>query len=168
MKTRIATLAGALVLTGTVACTPALPGAASQPVPITVPATPVERSDLQQTLSFSGDVRAQNQITVLPKASGRVQQVLVDIGTPVHAGDAIAQLESDSPEIAVLQARAALSAAQSKLAMIQAGGKPDDIATPNRRSLNSRPGSTRCKRKADQKTSRPRKPRWPLSKPSST
>src|SRR5207248_3024742 len=88
----------------------------------------VQRGDIQQTLTYSGDVRAKDQITVLPKASGRVQNVLVDIGTSVHAGDVLAELEQDSPEIAVLQARANLAAAQSKLATVRAGGKADDVA----------------------------------------
>ena len=53
--------------------------------------------------------------------------MLVDIGATVHAGDIIAELESDSPEIAVLQAQANLSAAQAKLATIQAGPSADDV-----------------------------------------
>jgi RND family efflux transporter MFP subunit len=95
---------------------------------INVPAATAQRGDIQQTLTYSGDVRARDQITVLPKATGRVEQVLVDIGSTVHAGDVVAQLEQDSPEIAVLQARANLAAAQAKLATIQAGAKPDDVA----------------------------------------
>ena len=94
---------------------------ASQTQAIPVPAAPVQRGEIQQKLTYSGDVRAKDQITVLPKATGRVQSVLVDIGSSVHAGDVIAELEQDSPEIAVLQARANLAAAQSKLATVQAG-----------------------------------------------
>src|SRR5258708_7296811 len=95
---------------------------------VTVPAAAAERGSIQQTLAYSGDVRAREQITVLPKASGRVQRVLVDVGSPVHAGDVLAELEQESPEIQVLQARANLAAAQAKLSTIQAGGKVDDIA----------------------------------------
>lgn len=112
-------------------CTPLpVPGVStsSQPQAISVPAASAQRGDIQQTLTYSGDVRAKDQITVLPKASGRVQQVLVDIGSSVHAGDVVAELEQDSPEIAVLQARANLAAAQAKLATIQAGARPDDVA----------------------------------------
>jgi RND family efflux transporter MFP subunit len=94
---------------------------------VSVPATAAERGEIQQTLSLSGDVRAQDQITVLPKASGRVEDVLVDVGSAVHAGDTIARLESDDPDLAVLQARAALSAAEAKLSTVEAGGKADDV-----------------------------------------
>jgi multidrug efflux pump subunit AcrA (membrane-fusion protein) len=112
-------------------CAPlAVPGSStgSQTQSINVPAAAAQRGDIQQTLSFSGDVRARDQITVLPKATGRVQNVLVDLGSSVHAGDVVAELEQDSPEIAVLQARANLAAAQAKLATIQAGARPDDVA----------------------------------------
>ena len=133
--------AGAIVMTATVACSPVLPMSASQPAQLSVLASPAQRGDIAQTLSFSGDVRAQNQVTVLPKASGRVQQMLVDIGATVRSGDTIAVLESDSPEIAVLQAQASLSAAQSKLATIQAGAKPDDVVADWRaRNTGRRPG----------------------------
>ena len=101
---------------------------ASQTQAINVPAATAQRGTIQQTLTYTGDVRARDQITVLPKASGRVQRVLVDIGSPVHTGDVVAELEQDSPEIAVLQARANLAAAQAKLATIQAGARPDDVA----------------------------------------
>src|SRR5919199_1066505 len=125
---RISTLVGSLALVGTVACTPLLGSStASQSAVMSVPAVAAERGEIQQTVSFSGDVRAQNQLNVLPKASGRVQQVLVDVGSSVPAGDLIAQLESDSPEIAVLQAQANLSAAQSKLATVQAGARAEDV-----------------------------------------
>lgn len=108
----------------------AVPGAstATQAQAIPVPAVAAQRGEIRQTLTYTGDVRARDQITVLPKASGRVQRVLVDIGAPVHTGDLIAELEQESPEIQVLQARANLAAAQAKLGTIQAGAKPDDVA----------------------------------------
>jgi multidrug efflux pump subunit AcrA (membrane-fusion protein) len=55
------------------------------------------------------------QITVLPKATGRVQCVLVDVGDAVHTGDLLAELEQDTPSIQLAQARANLEAAQAKL-----------------------------------------------------
>src|SRR5437867_6313832 len=131
-------LASTLIAAG---CAPlAAPGASTQAQAISVPAAAAQRGEIRQTLSYSGDVRAREQITVLPKASGRVQRVLVDIGSPVHAGDVLAELEQDSPEIQVLQARANLAAAQAKLATIQSGGKVDDIAAAEDRKstrLNS-------------------------------
>jgi RND family efflux transporter MFP subunit len=119
-------LASSLLVAG---CGPlASTGASGSQAPaITVLAAAAERGDIQQTLAYSGDVRAREQITVLPKASGRVQRVLVDVGSPVHAGDVLAELEQESPEIQVLQARANLAAAQAKLSTVQAGARPDDV-----------------------------------------
>src|SRR3954447_9288216 len=130
-RTNLIKLAGTLVASlAVVACGPLGVGVSTfaQPANLTVPAVAVQRGPVQQTLSLSGDVRAREQITVLPKASGRVEKVLVDLGTPVHTGDVLATLEQDSPEIQVLQARANLAAAQAKLATIQAGPKVDDVA----------------------------------------
>src|SRR5262249_18270553 len=79
------------------------------------------RGDIQQSLSYSGDIRAREQISVLPKSTGRIEKVLVDVGSRVNAGDTLAVLEQDSAEIAVLQARATLAGAEAKLATLQAG-----------------------------------------------
>ena len=59
------------------------PAAAPSAVPTPVPAAPVTaqtatRGTIQQTLAYSGDIRAREQISVLPKNTGRVEQVLVD------------------------------------------------------------------------------------------
>src|ERR1700730_12319164 len=124
-------LASSLVVgCGTIGTTGAS-GSQSQAQALVVSATAAQRRDIRQTLSFSGDVRAREQITVLPKASGRVQRVLVDLGSVVHAGDVLAELEQDSPEIQVSQARANLAAAQAKLSIIQAGGRADDVSAAN-------------------------------------
>ena len=98
MKSAMKLGLSSLLLASTVVagCGPlALNGAsstASQPA-LSVPAATAERGPIQQTVTYSGDVRAKEQITVLPKASGRVQRVLVDIGSPVKAGDVLAELE---------------------------------------------------------------------------
>src|SRR4051812_49097726 len=76
--------------------------AAPSPTPVkaaAVSAKTVERGDMQQTLAYSGDIRAREQISVLPKASGRIEKVLVDVGSSVKAGDTIASLEQDSAQI---------------------------------------------------------------------
>jgi RND family efflux transporter MFP subunit len=121
-------LALALLSTSLIATACGPSAAATTTAPTEVRAATVYRGAIQQTMSYSGDVRAREQITVLPKASGRVQKVVVDVGSAVHTGDVLAELEQDSQAIQVLQARANLAAAQAKLATIQAGGKPDDVA----------------------------------------
>src|SRR5262249_25870595 len=119
-----------LVLT---ACGPR-PVTNAAPTPTAVPAAAVTaqtatHSDIQQTLAYSGDIRARQQISVLPKASGRVETVLVDVGNRVKAGDTLATLEQDSAQITALQARASLAGAQAKLASLQSGARGEDVAS---------------------------------------
>jgi HlyD family secretion protein len=97
------------------------------PTPIAVAAANVARGDIQQTLTFSGEVRARQQISVMPKASGRVEQLLVDTGAQVKGGDTIAVLDQDNPRMQVLQARAALAQAQAHLTTLAAGARPEDV-----------------------------------------
>jgi len=122
-------LAVALVLT---ACGPQ---SASTPAPTptrptaaVVSADTVKRGDIQQTLALSGEVRAREQISVMPKASGRIDQLLVDTGAEVHAGDTIAVLDQDNPRMQILQARAALAQAQARMATLNAGPRSEDVA----------------------------------------
>src|SRR5947209_10007068 len=106
------------------ACGTQRPSAAPAATPTAVPAASVSaqtatRGGIQQTLSYSGDIRAREQVSVLPKATGRVEQVLVDIGSKVKAGDPIAVLDQDNPQAQLLLARATLAQAQAKMASLQ-------------------------------------------------
>jgi multidrug efflux pump subunit AcrA (membrane-fusion protein) len=109
------------------AAAPAATPAAPQAAPVT--AQTVTRGDIQQTLSYSGDIRAREQVSVLPKATGRVEQVLVDIGSKVKAGDPIAILDQDNPQAQILLARATLAQAQAKMASLQSGPRTEDVAS---------------------------------------
>src|SRR5712691_1647914 len=109
------------------------PSATTAVAPTPVPAAPVtaqqaKRGDIEQTLAYSGDIRSREQVSVLPKSSGRIERMLVDVGSRVKAGDTLATLEQDSAQIAALQARATLAGAQAKLASLQIGAKADDVA----------------------------------------
>jgi RND family efflux transporter MFP subunit len=103
---------------------PAPPAAPLQPVT----AEPAHRGDIQQALAFSGDIRAKSQINVLPKSTGRIEQLLVDVGSQVTAGDTIAVLDQDTPSMQVLQSRAALAQAQARLATLAVGPRSEDVA----------------------------------------
>src|SRR3977135_1686456 len=100
MTVRVGLLA--LISAGLVASTACGSTASSQaPAAQEVTATAASRGVTQQRLWYSGDVRAREQITVLPKASGRVQKVLVDIGSPVHAGDVLGRPQTGPHAIQV-------------------------------------------------------------------
>ena len=103
-------------------------GTAGAAAPISVPAEPVRLGPIQQTVSVSGTVQASSQVAVQPKSSGRVANVLVDVGARVKAGDLLVELENDQPTLQLQQAQANLVGAQAKLSQLQAGGRPDDVA----------------------------------------
>src|ERR1700737_4568473 len=126
-------LGGALASALLVAACGQRPAAPPATAPTAVPASPVTaqtatRGVIQQTLSYSGDIRAREQVSVLPKNSGRVERMLVDVGSHVKAGDTLATLEQETAQINSLQARATLAGADAKLASLQAGAKADDVA----------------------------------------
>ncbi len=79
-------------------------------------------------LTYTGDVKAVTQVTVQPKGSGRIEQLLVDVGSRVKKGDVIAQLDTASLKAQVSQARANLAAAQAKYASMKSGSRDEQIA----------------------------------------
>ena len=95
---------------------------------VSVPAVTVHRGAIQQVVAASGEVRAKGQIGVLPKVTGRVQVVTVDVGSAVKAGDVLIEMESEMPTLQLQQAQANVDAAEARLAQVQAGGKADDIS----------------------------------------
>src|SRR3984893_10240534 len=106
-------LAGSLLLAACGGRPAAAPAAAPTAVPAApVTAQPATRGAIQQTLSYSGDIRARQQVSVLPKTTGRVERMLVDVGSRVTAGDTLATLDQQSAQITALQARANLAGAQ--------------------------------------------------------
>src|SRR5262249_13853492 len=67
------------------ACAPqpaSLPSETRASVP-SVPVAVARRGDIQQTLGYSGEIRAREQISVMPRAAGRVERLLVDVGSRV-------------------------------------------------------------------------------------
>ena len=122
-------LIGSLLVT---ACGPNVGAASQSPTPTQVPALAVSsatarRSDIQQSLALGGDIRASEPVSVVSTSAGRITRLNVNVGSQVKAGDVLAELERDSAENAVRQARAALAAAEAKLASVQAGGRSDDV-----------------------------------------
>jgi multidrug resistance efflux pump len=67
-------------------------------------------------------------VTVSSRVSARVEELLVNEGDQVQAGQVIAKLESKELEAQYLQAKANLAAAEAKLAGLKAGSRPQQIA----------------------------------------
>lgn len=77
----------------------------------------------------SDDARVKGTIVALSaKIEGRVEQVLVDDGDHVEAGQVLVIIEKREFEAQVEQAKANLAIAQAKLAEARAGNRPQQIA----------------------------------------
>ncbi len=78
--------------------------------------------------AYTGEIRAKQQVSLSPKVGGRIQEIKVDVGDRVKAGDVIAVLEKSTQEAQLAQAKAQLAAAQANLANIQAPPREADLA----------------------------------------
>lgn len=67
-------------------------------------------------------------VTVGSRVSARVEEVVVNEGDEVKAGQTLVKLDSKELEAQVAQARANLAAAEAKLAGIKAGNRPQQVA----------------------------------------
>jgi len=135
-----------LVAAGTTACAASAaaqaqpkagtPGAASQrqgaagaAAAKVVSVASVITGQIQATFQYTGTLESSSQVNIVPQSSGRLDKLLVDVGSQVKAGDTIAVLQQDSLQLAVQQAEANLASAQAKLATVQAGGRPESVAS---------------------------------------
>ena len=82
------------------------------------PAPPVitvypEQRDLLRSITLGGYIESESTVTVLPRVSGMLEQLLVEAGDAVKAGDVIARIDADTLKLQKLQAEAAYRAAKS-------------------------------------------------------
>src|SRR5436309_3476810 len=123
------------VLSGTLAaaCGGSQPGpsptpvAQNEPPPVPVKTATVTRGNIQQVLSYTGDVKSGDQIQVFSKASGRIERLNVGVGSKVNAGDVIAELDRMSLQATFDQSQAALAGAEARLSGMLAGPKDEDV-----------------------------------------
>lgn len=80
-----------------------------------------------ETVTVNGTLAAYDHTTVGVKVPGRIQTISVDLGSVVHKGQAIAQLEQQDYKLRVQQAEAALSQARARLGLSPDGS--DDRVT---------------------------------------
>ncbi|MBI4891438.1 MAG: efflux RND transporter periplasmic adaptor subunit [Acidobacteria bacterium] len=80
-------------------------------------------------LNATGYVIAAHKIQVASKVVGKVQWIGVEKGDPVQAGQVIVRLEDDEYKAQMQQARGQLMTLEARLAELQAGSRPEEIAT---------------------------------------
>ena len=83
-----------------------------------------------ETVTVNGTLAAFDQTTVSVKVPGRMKSILVDLGSVVHRGQVIGQLEPEDYKLRVLQSEAALAQARARLGLTPEG--LDDKVEPER------------------------------------
>jgi membrane fusion protein, multidrug efflux system len=94
----------------------ASPGRGQQQGATSVATLAAELRPIARTFEFVGRVDALERVDIRARITGFLQQVLFKEGALIKEGDILFQIESDTFEAAVLQARGALIAAQGKYA----------------------------------------------------
>jgi RND family efflux transporter MFP subunit len=91
------------------------PGMGQRGISVAVEIAPIEKGTIRDTAQFSGTLIPKSQFTVAPKISGRLNQLLVDIGDPVRRDELVAVLEDEEYQQQVIQAEADLRVARANL-----------------------------------------------------
>ncbi len=97
--------------------------------PIGPSVAPVMRRDLSATVMATGTIKAMvgAEVKVGSRIPGRVEQLAVQVGDRVKAGQMIARLEQDDLRAAVEKARADLAGDEAKLATVKNGARTQEI-----------------------------------------
>ncbi len=87
----------------------------------------VERRDLAETVSVTGNVAASQTVSLAFGLQGRIAAVNVQTGDTVSKGEALALLDQNSIQAGLDGAEADLDAAQAQLAKLQEGARPEEL-----------------------------------------
>jgi multidrug efflux pump subunit AcrA (membrane-fusion protein) len=90
--------------------------AASEDIPA-VDVVRVDRTPLDQTVTVTGTLAAEEQVMLSLKVTGRLEEMLVDLGSQVRRGQVIARLTPTDFELRLRQAEAALQQARARLGL---------------------------------------------------
>ncbi len=87
-------------------------------VPVTI--TEINRGNLEQTIEYQGDIKAEVEVRVFSKITDRIERLYVDAGDVVKKGEPIADISSTRIQQQVRQARAGLTAAEAQFSNVKA------------------------------------------------
>lgn len=88
----------------------------------------VKSDDFTQQVSISGKVIPAQEVDLGFTASGRISRVNVRVGDKVGVGATLASIDSGDLQASLLQREAALDVQKAKLAALQQGSRPEEIA----------------------------------------
>lgn len=105
-------------------------GDASKQPPREVKVTQASERAINRTVEAPGALAADEQATISFKVAGRLDQLRVDLGTPVRKGQVLAQLETQDFQSRVNQSLAALQQARVRIGL-PPDGENDNINIEN-------------------------------------
>ncbi len=107
------------------------PAAAQQPPavkPFPVQTVIARRGTLTQSIAATGDILAEARVEVFPKIAGHLEELSVEEGDAVRAGQMIARIANAEFQAQVAWAAADVDALQAEWAQMQSGALPEEIA----------------------------------------
>lgn len=93
------------------------------------PAAVVARGSIEATISATGIVAAERQVTLAFQSSGPIAEVLIEEGQTAKADQILARLDTSSLERQVARSQASLDTAQARLAQAQQPASGQDLAS---------------------------------------
>jgi multidrug efflux pump subunit AcrA (membrane-fusion protein) len=91
------------------------------PRPISVRVLPVEQKQIRRNVESVGSLFPLDEVTVSSEVEGRVEQVLVDVGDHVSAGQTIVKVVPTELQLTLDQQRASLQQARARLGLSDNG-----------------------------------------------
>lgn len=88
----------------------------------------VERGSINSTVSATGSIEPESQVSLSFRSAGRVSQVLVSVGQSVAEGQLLAQLDTSDLELALEQANVSLQISQAQLKKLETPPSENDLA----------------------------------------
>lgn len=82
----------------------------------------VSRSTITIENQYAGEIKASDEVGVIPKASGKVSEVFVEVGDKVNKGDVLMELDSKDIVFQLEQAKAGVQAAEVNLKKAKGSG----------------------------------------------
>lgn len=88
---------------------------------------PIQRGNIASTVSATGSIEPESEVSLAFRSPGRVKDVLVSEGQAVQKGQLLAELETTDLTLALAQSKVGLAIAQAQLAKMETPPDEDDI-----------------------------------------
>ena len=144
--------------------------------PVSVSVHQAERGDIVAEVMGTGTLEAHFKSTISPRISGRIQEVLVDMGDAVTAGKLLVRLDDVDmkPQVEIAQASVVVCAGRARSTASGSRPGPRGLGTDDGRSRTSFTPSSRAEPSVRRKwirppqTGRSRRPESPAPTPQSS